>query len=97
MPRAPHSIALLAGRPDANRMVFSSSKRLLSFHALQQPDRDARDVRHRGEPGRGRVPDESVGGAEVGPGGGGGGKAFERVGDAAEQGGVVRGHGSRIT
>ena len=106
MPRAPQSMALLAGRPRAKRRVFSSRMVAGAVDAVQQGDN--RRVR-RGAPAPAyaaaarmvRVPDEGVGAVQRQGGRGGGGDAVQRIGDAA-QGGVQRvivrgGHGGRLT
>ncbi len=45
MPRAPHSMALLAGCPAAKRSVLSSSRSRCRVHPLQQADLDPRHLR----------------------------------------------------
>ena len=61
MPRAPQSMALLAGRPRAKRQRVLQQQALLPLHALQQGDVHGRDAADGGEAGqRGGVPDEGV-------------------------------------
>ena len=72
MPRAPHSIALLAGRPRAKRRVFSSRIVFCRSTPLQQADIHARDTGDRCEPGLGRCQTNASAAARSIGGGGGG-------------------------
>ena len=63
MPRAPHSSALLAGRPSAKRSVFSIRMSRIAVDALEQA-RSTRLTRGTGASASIRMPDKGVGGAE---------------------------------
>ncbi len=85
MPRAPHSSALLAGRPRAKRSVFSSSR----SRTRSTPRSSAMSTRLTFATGVESaavgVPDEGVGGGEIGARARRRGEPLQRVGDPLEQ------------
>ena len=85
MPRAPHSRALLAGRPSAKRRgVVDRISRTRSM-PRSRSDVDAVDLGDRGKAPAGCVPHEGVGGVELGLQTRRRSDPFERIGDPAEQ------------
>ena len=83
MPRAPHSSALLAGRPLAKRSVFSTSVSRTRSMPLSS-DISTRLTRGTGASRAVRMPDEGVGGGEIGRRRRPRRQPLERVGDALE-------------
>ena len=65
MPRAPHSSALLAGRPAAKRRVLSSRMSRTRSMPTSSSERHVGDRRDRAQLVRLGFPDERVGGVEV--------------------------------
>ena len=86
MPRAPHSMALLAGRPRAKRSVFSSRMCFCRSTPLQQADLDAGNLGHRREVRRRGVPDEGIRRVEVDRRRRRRRQPLQRLGDAGERG-----------
>ena len=91
MPRAPHSSALLAGRPSAKRRVLAASvSRWLSMR-LEQRDLDAGDMGHRRQRAHARAPRQRRRRVrQAGAGTGGGRQPLQRGGDAGGQARVRR-------
>ena len=106
MPRAPQSRALLAGRPLAKRRVFSARvsrtrsmprRRLISTRLTFGTGR---------EPAPGRLPDEGVGGGEIGRAAAGGairssaaamrGEEGQGLGGSEVAGIVGQGHAAQV-
>ena len=83
MPRAPHSSALLAGRPLAKRSVFSISTSRTRSMPLSS-DISTRLTRATGASRPSGCQTIGVGGGEIGQGGGRRRQPLERVGDALE-------------
>ena len=95
MPRAPHSSALLAGRPRAKRSVFSTRMSRTRSMPLSS-DMSTRLTRGTGRELAGiGLPDEGVGGGEIGRLGGGGASRSSAAAMRCEDVGVGRARASR--
>ena len=89
MPRAPHSSALLAGRPRAKRWVFSTRRSRTRSIPRRSRKVDAVDARNRRQRLAVRAPDEGFRHFEIRLRRGRGRVAFKRLGDAAEKVGLA--------
>ncbi len=86
MPRAPHSMALLAGRPRAKRSVFSTRIVFWRSTPCSSPISTRETLGTGREMPLLRMPDEGVRAVEVERRRRGGRQPVQRVGDAGEQG-----------